>query len=51
MEFEDNKNMNSIDVGRKLVLGRQSLIQLEEKVLKMQVDMNKHFQESKFKKN
>ena len=50
MEFEDNRNMNSLDIGRKLVLGRQSLLNLEEKILKMEVDITKHIQETKIKK-
>ena len=42
--------MNSIDVGRKLVLGRQSLLNLEEKILKMQVNVHKHLDETRNRK-
>ncbi len=42
--------MNSLDVSRKLVIGRQSLLDLEEKILKLQSDINKHFEETKSRK-
>jgi hypothetical protein len=47
-EFEENRNMkDSAEVGRKLVLGRQALIEMDEKILKVKHDMNKFIQETK----
>lgn len=39
-EFEEYRNLlDSVEVGRKVVLGRQALIQIEEKINKVQMDM------------
>ncbi len=47
-EFEENRNLNdTAEVGRRLVLGRQSLIDLDDKILKVQHDMNKFFEETR----
>lgn len=48
MEFENNKNLlDSAEVGKLLVVGKQSLIELEEKILNVHNEMNKHFQNSR----
>jgi hypothetical protein len=50
-EFEENRNLlDTAEVGRKLVLGRQALMELDDKVLKVKHDMNKFFEETKNKR-
>jgi hypothetical protein len=47
-EFEENRNLSdSAEVGRRLVLGRQALLDLDDKILKVQHDMNKFFEDTK----
>ena len=47
-EFEEHRNLaDNAEVGRKLVLGRQSILELDDKILKVQYDMNKFFEETK----
>jgi hypothetical protein len=50
-EFEENRNLyDTAEVGRKLVLGRQALMELDDKVLKVKHDMNNFFEETKNKR-
>ncbi len=47
-EFEENRNLHdTAEVGRRLVLGRQALLDLDDKILKVKHDMNKFFEETK----
>jgi hypothetical protein len=47
-EFEENRNLSdTAEVGRRLVLGRQSILELDDKILKVQHNMNKFFEETK----
>jgi hypothetical protein len=49
-EFEENRNLlDSAEVGRKLVIGRQAILEVEEKILKVHSDMNKFVEETKNK--
>lgn len=50
-EFEENRDMqDTAEVGRKLVAGRQALIEIDDKVLKVKHDMNKFIEETKIRK-
>jgi hypothetical protein len=47
-EFEENRYMiDSAEIGRKIVVGKQALIEIEEKVNKAQFEMNKFFTETR----
>lgn len=47
-EFEEHRNMDdSVEIGRKLVLGKQSLIELDGKLLKLKGDINKFVSETR----
>lgn len=47
-EFEENRYLeDTAEVGRRLVLGRQALLELDDKILKIKHDMNKFFEETK----
>lgn len=47
-EFEMNRNLtDSAELGRKLVIGRQSLLDLDDKILKVKNDMNKFFEDTR----
>lgn len=47
-EFEENRNMvDTSEVGRRLVLGRQAILELDDKILKVKHDMNKFIEETK----
>lgn len=50
-EFEANRNLfDSAELGRRLVIGRQAILELEEKVLKVKHDINNFIQETKNEK-
>jgi hypothetical protein len=47
-EFEENRYLEeTAEVGRKLVLGRQALLELDDKILKIKHDMNKFFEDTR----
>ncbi len=49
-EFEEYRNLlDTVEVGRKLIAGRQALIEMDDKILKVKFDMNKFLEETKNK--
>ncbi len=47
-EFEENRDLlDSAELGRKLVIGRQAIIEVDEKINKTHFEMNKFFSETK----
>jgi hypothetical protein len=47
-EFEENRNMvDSAEIGRKIVIAKQAIIEIEEKVNKAQFDLNNFFTETR----
>jgi hypothetical protein len=47
-EFETNRNlMDSAEVGKQIVIGKQALIELDEKIIKVQSDLNQHFDKTR----
>jgi len=48
MEFEEYRNLfDTAEVGRKLVAGRQALIEIDDKILKTKFKMNNFFEATK----
>ena len=47
-EFEENRDLfDSAEIGRKLVIARQAIIELEEKINKTHFELNKFFTDTK----
>jgi hypothetical protein len=47
-EFEENRDLiDSVEIGKKLVLGRQAIIEVEEKINKVYHEINSFSQKTK----
>ena len=47
-EFEEARDLtDSVEIGKKLVLGRQAIIEVEEKINKVYVEINSFAQKTK----